>query len=92
MKCPYCHIEFNSQKGYKAHVDNCMHKEDTLPEPEKKVEINLEEMAAKKIIPEITGIDEKDYLNKLLKEEKEGKERKTVIEAIEDRLETLEEK
>ena len=39
MKCPTCHENYATRAGFDAHVPNCAYRDNPLPEPEVKVEI-----------------------------------------------------
>ena len=34
MKCPTCHVDYAARTGYDAHVPNCAHRDNPLPEPQ----------------------------------------------------------
>ncbi len=48
MKCPYCHIDFKSKSGFKAHSENCLYRDDPLPEPAED-NINLDDHTVKEL-------------------------------------------
>lgn len=33
MRCPTCHEDYATRAGFEAHVPNCAHKDNPLPEP-----------------------------------------------------------
>ena len=39
MNCPYCHIDFATPQGFKAHKDSCFHAKNPLPEIKEEIKV-----------------------------------------------------
>lgn len=43
MKCPYCHIKYETKNGFEAHKLSCFYKENPLPKPKNNKRNKLDE-------------------------------------------------
>jgi hypothetical protein len=75
MICEYCHEDFSTSEGYKAHHESCYFKENPKPKPEPKEESSNEEEQIEKVNDVIQEIDKNNFedmgypdLKKLAKE------------------------